>query len=120
MNRRDFIAGLAGATAWPIAAGAQQPDDLAKVLLSRILYLQAANIADRIDQFIEGVRSQVGWTVQLPWSPGTIEARRFDSLRLLRQAQAVLDLALRLHREGAASRLAYGDGRGGEQGRLFR
>ena len=30
MRRRDFIAGLAGATAWPIAAGAQQPDDLAK------------------------------------------------------------------------------------------
>ena len=92
MNRRDFIVGLAGATAWPIAAGAEQPVDLAKVLLSRILYLQAAAIADRIDQFIEGVRSQVGWTVQLPWS-STIEARRFDSLRLLRQAPAVLDLA---------------------------
>ena len=94
MIRREFITMLGGAVAaWPLAARAQQPDDLAKALLSRILYLQAANIADRIDQFIEGVRSQVGWTVQLPWSPGTIEARRFDSLRLLRQAPVVLDLA---------------------------
>jgi hypothetical protein len=25
MRRRDFIAGLAGAAAWPVAAGAQQP-----------------------------------------------------------------------------------------------
>ena len=31
--------------------------------------------------------------MQLPWSAGAIEARRFDSLRLLRQAPAVLDLA---------------------------
>ena len=93
MRRREFITLLGGAAAWPLAARAQQPDERARVLLSRILHLQAAAIADRIDQFIEGVRSQVGWTVQLPWSPGTIEARRFDSLRLLRQAPAVLDLA---------------------------
>jgi hypothetical protein len=93
MRRREFITLLGGAAAWPLAARAQQPDERARVLLSRILHLQAAAIAEKIDQFIEGVRSQVGWTVQLPWSPGTIEARRFDSLRLLRQAPAVLDLA---------------------------
>ena len=94
MKRREFITLFGGgAAAWPVAARAQQPDDQVRVLLSRILHLQAAAIADRIDQFIDSVRSQVGWTVQLPWSAGTIEARRFDSLRLLRQVPAVLDLA---------------------------
>jgi hypothetical protein len=33
----------------------------------------------------------VGWTVQLPPS-ASIEARRFDNLRLLRQAPAVLEI----------------------------
>ena len=37
--------------------------------------------------------SQVGWTSQLPWSAGTIDQRRFDGLRLLRQVPAVTALS---------------------------
>jgi hypothetical protein len=37
--------------------------------------------------------SQVGWTTQLPWSAGTLEQRRFDALRLLRQVPAITELA---------------------------
>ena len=61
--------------------------------LIRIQRGQAAAAAKEIDQFIEGIKSQVGWTTQLPWSAGTIEARRFDGLRLLRQVPAITELA---------------------------
>ncbi len=61
--------------------------------LIRIQREQAVAAAKEIDQFIEGIKSQVGWTTQLPWSAGTIEARRFDGLRLLRQVPAITELA---------------------------
>ncbi len=64
-----------------------------KAALIRIQREQAAAAAKEIDQFIEGIKSQVGWTTQLPWSAGTIEARRFDGLRLLRQVPAITELA---------------------------
>jgi Cache domain len=35
----------------------------------------------------------VGWTTQLPWSAGTLDQRRFDGLRLLRQVPAITELA---------------------------
>ncbi len=64
-----------------------------KAALIRIQREQAAAAAKEIDQFIDGIRSQVGWTTQLPWSDDMIEARRFDGLRLLRQVPAITELA---------------------------
>jgi len=49
--------------------------------------------AAKIGQFIKEIESQVGWTTQLLWSAGTIEQRRFDALRLLRQVPAITELA---------------------------
>ena len=47
----------------------------------------------KISQFVKEIESQLGWTTQLPWSAGSIEQRRFDALRLLRQVPAITELA---------------------------
>jgi signal transduction histidine kinase len=61
--------------------------------LVRIQREQAAAAAGKIGQFVSEIESQVGWTTQLPWSASTIEQRRFDALRLLRQVPAITELA---------------------------
>jgi signal transduction histidine kinase/DNA-binding response OmpR family regulator len=64
-----------------------------KTALVRIQREQAEAAAGKIGQFISEIESQVGWTTQLPWSAGTLEQRRFDALRLLRQVPAITELA---------------------------
>ena len=59
----------------------------------RILRLQAEGAAEKISQFIKEIENQMGWTTQLTWSASTIEQRRFDGLRLLRQVPAITELA---------------------------
>ena len=108
MRRREFVTGLGFATAWPIAAANAQPD--VRALRGQILLMQAEGIADRLAQFIKEIQNEVGWTTQLPSTGGySIEQRRFDALRLLRQTPAVTELSL-LDAEGKefykASRLA--------------
>src|SRR3984893_1549048 len=53
----------------------------------------AEGAASKIEQFITEINSQVGWTTQLPWSDSTLDQRRFDALRLLRQVPAITELA---------------------------
>src|SRR5438874_4577904 len=64
-----------------------------KASLIRIQREQAEAAAAKIGQFIKEMESQLGWTTQLPWSAGSIEHRRFDALRLLRQVPAIPELA---------------------------
>jgi signal transduction histidine kinase len=63
-----------------------------KAALIRIQHEQAEAAAAKIGQFIKEIESQLGWTTQLP-SAGSIEQRRFDALRLLRQVPAITELA---------------------------
>lgn len=64
-----------------------------KASLIRIQHEQAEAAAAKISQFVKEIESQLGWTTQLPWSAGSIEPRRFDALRLLRQVPAITELA---------------------------
>jgi len=64
-----------------------------KAALIRVQHEQAEAAAAKISQFVKEIESQLGWTTQLPWSAGSIEPRRFDALRLLRQVPAITELA---------------------------
>ena len=64
-----------------------------KAALIRIQHEQAEAAAAKISQFIKEIESQLGWTTQLPWSAGSLQDRRFDALRLLRQVPAITELS---------------------------
>src|SRR5882757_4957606 len=64
-----------------------------KAALIRIQHEQAEAAAAKISQFIKEIESQLGWTTQLPWSAASIQDRRFDALRLLKQVPAITELA---------------------------
>jgi hypothetical protein len=64
-----------------------------RALRGQILLMQADGIADKLAQFLKENQNQIGWTTQLPLTAGSIDQRRFDLLRLLRQAPAVTELS---------------------------
>ncbi len=64
-----------------------------KTALVRIQREQAEAAAAKIGQFVKEIEAQLGWMTQLPWSAVTSEQRRFDALRLLRQAPAITELS---------------------------
>src|SRR5215204_2582454 len=65
-----------------------------KTALIRIQREQAEAAAAKIGQFVKEIEGQLGWTVQLPWSASTLEQRRFDALRFLRQSEPYMTLAV--------------------------
>src|SRR5215212_10091270 len=58
-----------------------------KAALIRIQREQAEAAAAKIGQFVKEIEGQ------LPWSASTLEQRRFDALRLLRQVPAITELS---------------------------
>ena len=66
-----------------------------KSALIRIQREKAGAAASKIEQFINEIERQVGWTIQPQWSTraGSLEQRRYDYLRLLRQVPAVTEVS---------------------------
>jgi adenylate cyclase len=61
--------------------------------LDDLLRAEVRGAAARIQGFMDGIRDQLGWTVQLPWSEETAKGQQLTALRLLRQVPAIVDLA---------------------------
>lgn len=62
--------------------------------LNEVLQAESRSAADKIETFIEGIRDQIGWVVQFPWTEGETDRRRIDALRLLQQVPAIVSIAL--------------------------
>src|SRR5215211_6385932 len=95
--RKYFLVLFAAVVVPLLAAGASEAwfgyrDQRAH--LNDLLGAEARLAAAKIQNFIEDIRDQLAWTVQLPWTEGLDERRRIDALRLLRQVPAVVSLTL--------------------------
>ena len=63
-----------------------------KAALFRIQQEKAGSVARRIEQFIDEIERQLGWTTAPQWAASPLEQRRFDYVRLLRQVPAITEL----------------------------
>jgi adenylate cyclase len=63
-------------------------------LLMEVQRGQAKAAADKISQFVQEIERQLGWITQIPLSAATLEQRRFDAQRLLRQVPAITEVAM--------------------------
>ena len=65
-----------------------------RVHLNEVLQVESRSAAERIQTFIDGIRDQLGWAVQFPWTQGDDDRHRIDALRLLQQVPAIVSIAL--------------------------
>jgi signal transduction histidine kinase len=61
--------------------------------LIRVQQEKADAAAQRIEEFVEEIESQIGWTTHAQWAAGSLDQRRFDYVRLLRQVPAITELS---------------------------
>jgi two-component system, NtrC family, sensor kinase len=73
----------------------------------RVQQEKALAAAERVAQFVGAIESQMGWTTRAEWARVSIDQRRYDLIRLLRQTPAITDVL-------------FIDGDGQEQLRLSR
>jgi putative ABC transport system substrate-binding protein len=75
MNRREFIAGLGGAVAWPLVVRAQQPERMRRIGVLMPGTADDAEYQARMGAFLHGLQ-QLGWTdgrnvqIDIRWAAG--------------------------------------------------
>ena len=65
-----------------------------RLQIDELLDVEARSAANRIQTFIDGIRDQLGWAVQLAWTEADDGPHRVDALRLLRQIPAISSITL--------------------------
>lgn len=65
-----------------------------RAALDRLLEAESRSAADNIQSFINGIRDQVGWVVQFPWTDRDEDSHLVDALRLLSQVPAISSITL--------------------------
>jgi signal transduction histidine kinase len=63
-----------------------------KQALFRIQQEKAASAARRIEEFVDEIERQLGWTTAPQWAAAPLDQRRFDYVRLLRQVPPITEL----------------------------
>ncbi len=53
---------------------------------------KALAAAERMLQFIEGIETQIGWTTRAEWARVSLDQRRYDFIRLLRQSPPITEV----------------------------
>jgi len=65
-----------------------------RAMLDAVLRSEAASAAAQIGSFLDGIKDQLGWTVQQAWDAGTEGQHRLSALGALRQVPAIISIAL--------------------------
>ena len=88
MRRREFIAGLGGAVAWPALARAQQPDRVARVGVMMALDETDPEGNTQLSGFMRGL-ADLGWTdgnnlrMDVRWGGGNVDRMRIFARELV-------------------------------------
>lgn len=64
-----------------------------RATLAQIQAEKALTAAARIEQFVDDITRQVGWTTRAQWSSSVLEQRRLEYLQLLRQSPAITEVS---------------------------
>jgi ABC-type uncharacterized transport system substrate-binding protein len=87
MKRREFMTLLGGATAWPLTAHAQQPEQTRRIGVLTNLTENDLEGQARIAAFLQGLQ-QLGWTdgrnvrIDTRWTAGDVERIRKHAAEL--------------------------------------
>ncbi|MGO6701954.1 cache domain-containing protein, partial [Rhizobium ruizarguesonis] len=65
-----------------------------RAMLNALLRVEATSAAGKIQNFLDGIKDQLGWTVQQSWTADAEGRHRLDALRVMRQAPAIVSITL--------------------------